>query len=56
MTEAGALARDYGPQFSCHNHNFEFENKQPWLSHPDDPEAEFKTAKAGIQYLESVRW
>ena len=26
------------------------------LSHPDDPQAEFKTAKTGIQYLENVRW
>ena len=32
------------------------EHDSPWLSHPDDPQAEFKTAKTGIQYLESVRW
>jgi sugar phosphate isomerase/epimerase len=151
LDEAGALARDYGLQFFYHNHNFEFENKQPdgtplydvllentnrqlvkfeldlfwitegganaveylsadptrfigyhvkdhvwgdrpnandfedagpgmldfpdlfeagdegdkhffiehdepWLSHPDDPEAEFKTAQNGIEYLETVRW
>ena len=36
--------------------HFFIEHDAPWLSHPDDPEAEFKTAKAGIQYLESVRW
>ena len=32
----------------------------PWQllndPHPDDPEAEFKTALNGIQYLETVRW
>jgi sugar phosphate isomerase/epimerase len=32
------------------------EHDSPWLSHPDDPQAEFKTAKTGIQYLESVSW
>ncbi len=32
------------------------EHDAPWLSHPNDAQAEFKTAKAGIQYLESVRW
>ena len=28
----------------------------PWLSHPNDPQAEFKTARAGIRYLANVRW
>jgi len=32
------------------------EHDEPWLSHPNDPQAEFKTAKAGIQYLQGVRW
>jgi sugar phosphate isomerase/epimerase len=36
--------------------HFFIEHDSPWLSHPDDPEAEFKTATAGIQYLETVRW
>jgi sugar phosphate isomerase/epimerase len=36
--------------------HFFIEHDQPSLSHPNDPEAEFKTAKAGIQYLETVRW
>jgi hypothetical protein len=37
------------------NHFF-IEHDEPWLSHPDDPQAEFKTAKAGIDYLKTVRW
>ncbi len=36
--------------------HFFIEHDAPWLSHPNDPEAEFKTALAGIQYLENVRW
>ncbi len=36
--------------------HFFIEHDSPWLSHPDDPEAEFKTARAGIQYLEQVRF
>jgi sugar phosphate isomerase/epimerase len=32
------------------------EHDSPWLSHPDDTQAEFKTAQAGIDYLKSVRW
>ena len=36
--------------------HFFIEHDSPWLSHPNDPEAEFKTARAGIQYLETVRW
>ena len=32
------------------------EHDQPTLSHPTDPEAEITTAKAGIRYLEEVRW
>jgi hypothetical protein len=36
--------------------HFFIEHDAPWLSHPDDPEAEFKTATAGIQYLETVTW
>jgi sugar phosphate isomerase/epimerase len=36
--------------------HFFIEHDEPWLSHPNDPEAEFKTARTGIQYLETVRW
>jgi sugar phosphate isomerase/epimerase len=36
--------------------HFVIEHDQPQLSHPDDEQAEFKTAQAGIDYLESVRW
>jgi sugar phosphate isomerase/epimerase len=36
--------------------HFFIEHDAPWLSHPNDPEAEFKTAKAGIQYLQTVSW
>jgi sugar phosphate isomerase/epimerase len=36
--------------------HFFIEHDSPKLSHPNDPEAEFKTASAGIQYLEQVRW
>jgi sugar phosphate isomerase/epimerase len=32
------------------------EHDDPTLSHPGDPEAEIKTARAGIKYLEEVRW
>ena len=32
------------------------EHDSPWLSHPNDAQAEFKTARAGIKYLETVRW
>ena len=32
------------------------EHDEPWLSHPDDPEAEFKTAQAGVTYLRNVRF
>jgi sugar phosphate isomerase/epimerase len=36
--------------------HFFIEHDSPWLSHPDDPEAEYKTARAGIDYLRAVRW
>ncbi len=32
------------------------EHDQPALSHPNDPEAEFKTAEAGVTYLRNVRF
>jgi sugar phosphate isomerase/epimerase len=32
------------------------EHDAPWLSHPDDPQAEFKTAQAGVTYLRNVRF
>lgn len=46
---------DAGDGRGLDKHYF-IEHDMPWLSHPDDPEAEFKTANAGIQYLENVRW
>jgi sugar phosphate isomerase/epimerase len=36
--------------------HFFIEHDAPWLSHPDDDEAEFKTALNGTRYLENVRW
>jgi len=36
--------------------HFFIEHDEPQLSHPGDEEAEFKTAKAGIDYLSRVRW
>jgi sugar phosphate isomerase/epimerase len=46
---------DAGDGQGLDKHYF-IEHDMPWLSHPHDPEAEFKTAKSGIRYLESVRW
>jgi sugar phosphate isomerase/epimerase len=46
---------DAGDRRGLDKHFF-IEHDQPSLSHPNDPEAEFKTAKAGIEYLQSVRW
>jgi sugar phosphate isomerase/epimerase len=36
--------------------HFFVENDSPWLSHPDDDEAEYKTAWNGIEYLRNVRF
>jgi sugar phosphate isomerase/epimerase len=36
--------------------HFFVEHDEPQLSHPGDEEAEFKTAKAGIDYLRAVSW
>ena len=36
--------------------HFFIEHDEPWLSHPNDPQAEFKTAQNGIQYLQTVRF
>ena len=46
---------DAGDGRGLDKHYF-IEHDAPWLSHPNDPDAEFKTAKAGIEYLQSVRW
>jgi sugar phosphate isomerase/epimerase len=35
---------------------FVIENDSPWLSHPDDDQAEYKTAENGIQYLREVKF
>jgi sugar phosphate isomerase/epimerase len=36
--------------------HFFVEHDEPQLSHPGDEEAEFKTAKAGIDYLRNISW
>jgi sugar phosphate isomerase/epimerase len=36
--------------------HFYIEHDEPQLSHPGDEQAEFKTAKAGIDYLRTVSW
>jgi sugar phosphate isomerase/epimerase len=46
-------AGDGGGRLDKH---YVIEHDSPWLSHPNDAQAEFKTAKTGIEYLESVRW
>ena len=46
---------DAGDGRGLDKHYF-IEHDAPWLSHPDDPQAEFKTARAGIEYLQNVRW
>jgi sugar phosphate isomerase/epimerase len=35
---------------------FIIEHDWPQLSHPDDPDAEYKTAQTGLDYLRAVRW
>jgi sugar phosphate isomerase/epimerase len=36
--------------------HFVIEHDWPLLSHPDDEDAELKTAYAGVEYLRNVRW
>jgi sugar phosphate isomerase/epimerase len=36
--------------------HFFIEHDEPQLSHPGDEQAEFKTAKAGIDYLRNISW
>ena len=36
--------------------HFIIEHDWPQLSHPDDPQAEYKTAQTGLDYLRNVRW
>jgi sugar phosphate isomerase/epimerase len=36
--------------------HFIIEHDWPQLSHPNDPEAEYKTAQTGLDYLRDVRW
>jgi hypothetical protein len=36
--------------------HFYIEHDEPQLSHPGDEDAEFKTARAGIDYLRDARW
>jgi sugar phosphate isomerase/epimerase len=46
---------DAGDGRGLDKHYF-IEHDWPLLSHPDDDQAEFKTALAGIRYLQNVRW
>ena len=36
--------------------HFVIEHDWPQLSHPNDPQAEYKTAQTGLDYLRNVRW
>jgi sugar phosphate isomerase/epimerase len=36
--------------------HFIVEHDEPQLSHPGDPDAEYKTARTGLDYLRTVRW
>jgi sugar phosphate isomerase/epimerase len=36
--------------------HFIIEHDRPQLSHPNDPQAEYKTAQTGLDYLRNVRW
>jgi len=36
--------------------HFIIEHDWPQLSHPNDPQAEYKTAQTGLDYLRNVRW
>ena len=36
--------------------HFIIEHDEPPLSHPNDPQAEYKTAQTGLDYLRNVRW
>jgi sugar phosphate isomerase/epimerase len=43
------------PRGQLDKHYF-VEHDSPWLSHPNDAQAEFATARAGINYLNTVRY
>jgi sugar phosphate isomerase/epimerase len=47
------FAAGHGRRLDKH---FIIEHDWPQLSHPDDPRAEYKTARAGLDYLRTVRW
>ena len=50
----GHLRRGPGPPRSTSTSSSS--TTTPVLSHPGDPEAEYKTAQAGVNYLRTVRW
>jgi len=60
--DVGPGMMDFPDLFAAGNPNgrldkhYFVEHDSPWLSHPNDPQAEFKTAQAGIDYLDSVRF
>jgi sugar phosphate isomerase/epimerase len=45
------FAAGHGRRIDKH---FIIEHDAPWLSHPDDPNAEYKTAQTGLDYLRNV--
>jgi sugar phosphate isomerase/epimerase len=60
--DAGPGMLDFPDLFAAGNPNdrldkhYFIEHDAPWLSHPNDAQAEFHTARAGIEYLNTVRW
>jgi sugar phosphate isomerase/epimerase len=59
--DAGPGMLDFPDLFAAGNgrgldKHFFIEHDEPWLSHPNDSQAEFKTAQNGIQYLQTVRY
>ena len=60
--DVGPGMMDFPDLFAAGNPNgrldkhYFIEHDSPWLSHPNDAQAEFKTAQAGIDYLDSVRF
>ncbi|MBE2319324.1 sugar phosphate isomerase/epimerase [Solirubrobacter sp. CPCC 204708] len=59
--DVGPGAIDFPDIFAAGHRNrldkhFIIEHDWPLLSHPDDPDAEYKTAQTGLNYLREVRW
>ncbi len=59
VEDVGAGMLDFADVFRAgagSDKHYFIEHDEPQLSHPGDENAEFKTARAGIDYLRSVRW